>query len=322
MNVALQEIQPTEDLITNERLAKGDLEVTYNPRDKINRAIPKDLTIVKELVRRGFFPQYYEIYGVGLLELRAAFRSPQSVRSNAVLTSQWGRALARYSPKGNGSGKRKMIIVCQGITSGLKLLSERQFFATAWQSCQQRESRQVACVSCGSIPLLCFDSSLGIDFSHGSMTKGAARAHALRRTAAGFQSHAARTRPRAPARRAAPSGSPPLAVCPSSAPLTRMKSSRARVSRLLGLDDAQHRPSRRGAPPESPARGRPPVFPELQEPETVRPGPRAGPANKNLRIPRSYRNVCSFDSQNNLESETNPFDLALDLALPAQVASV
>jgi hypothetical protein len=85
-----QEISPDEHLITPERLAKGDLEVAHNLRDKISRAIPANLTLIKELVRRGVFPHHYEIYGVTFLELRAAFRSPWGVRSSAVLLEQWG----------------------------------------------------------------------------------------------------------------------------------------------------------------------------------------------------------------------------------------
>ncbi len=81
---------PVEDLVTPERLAKGDLQVVYNLRGKVSRAIPADLTIIKELIRRRVFPHYFEVYGVGFLELRAAFRAVSGVRSSAVLLEQWG----------------------------------------------------------------------------------------------------------------------------------------------------------------------------------------------------------------------------------------
>lgn len=86
----VEEITPDDDLITPERLAKGDLEVAKNLKGKINRAVPIQLTIIKELVRRRVFPYHYEIYGVGFLELRNAFRAPWGVRSAAVLLEQWG----------------------------------------------------------------------------------------------------------------------------------------------------------------------------------------------------------------------------------------
>lgn len=85
-----EEISPDEDLVNSWRLAQGDLEVAKNARGKICRAIPARLTIVKELIRRGIFPFHYEVYGVGFLELRAAFRTPWAVRSAAVLMEQWG----------------------------------------------------------------------------------------------------------------------------------------------------------------------------------------------------------------------------------------
>lgn len=85
-------ISPDEDLVTKERLAKGDLEVVENQRGKISRAIPSDsqLTICRELVRRGVWPHHYGIYGDGFLELRNAFRAPWAARGCAVLLEQWG----------------------------------------------------------------------------------------------------------------------------------------------------------------------------------------------------------------------------------------
>lgn len=94
MAVDPHEIPPDEDLISPERLAKGDLMVAKNMRGKVCRAIPTNLTLIKELIRRGIFPYHYEIYGVGFLELRAAFRAPWAVRSAAVLMEQWGIGLS------------------------------------------------------------------------------------------------------------------------------------------------------------------------------------------------------------------------------------
>lgn len=90
------EIGPNEDLVSPERLAKGDLEVVRNARGKVCRAMPaaEHLTIIKELVRRGVMPHHYEIYGVGFLELRTAFRAPWAVRSAAVLLEQWGKGVS------------------------------------------------------------------------------------------------------------------------------------------------------------------------------------------------------------------------------------
>lgn len=88
--MGFEEISPDEDLVTPERLAKGDLEIAVNLRGKVSRAIPANLTIIKELIRRKVFPYHYEIYGVGFLELQAAFLAPWSARSSAVLLEQWG----------------------------------------------------------------------------------------------------------------------------------------------------------------------------------------------------------------------------------------
>ncbi len=85
-----EDISPTEDLVTEERLAKGDLQAVRNWRNKVIAAVPLNLTIVKEMIRRGVFPYHYEVYGVGFLELQAAFRAPWNVRSSAVLLEQWG----------------------------------------------------------------------------------------------------------------------------------------------------------------------------------------------------------------------------------------
>ncbi len=110
-------IDSTEDLITKERLAKGDLEVAVNLRGKISRAIPANLTIIKELIRKRVFPYHYEIYGVGFLELRNAFRAPWASRSSAVLLEQWGfgvsnsRADSIYQSVCRQVGVEKMRVV-------------------------------------------------------------------------------------------------------------------------------------------------------------------------------------------------------------------
>lgn len=88
------EILPTEDLVTPERLAKGDLEVAYNSRGKISRAIPVNYTIVKELIRRDIFPYYYGAYGDSFLELREIFHAPWRAKLSSVLLEQWGIGLS------------------------------------------------------------------------------------------------------------------------------------------------------------------------------------------------------------------------------------
>lgn len=78
-------ISAEEDLITPERYAKGDLEVATNLKKKISRAVPMNLTIIKELIFKDVFPFHYEIYGVGFLELQASFRAPWRVRNSVAL---------------------------------------------------------------------------------------------------------------------------------------------------------------------------------------------------------------------------------------------
>lgn len=88
------EIPPEEDLVTPERFAKGDLEVAKNHKGRIHRALPRNLTIIKELIRRDVFPLHYEIYGVNFLELRNAYRAPLAARLSAVLLEQWGAGVS------------------------------------------------------------------------------------------------------------------------------------------------------------------------------------------------------------------------------------
>lgn len=111
-----------EDLITPERLAKGDLQVARGAGGRVRLAIPAGLTIVKELVRRGVFPYHYEIYGVGFLELQNAFRAPWAPRSGAVLMEQWGVGVSAgaaneiYELVYRKIGTSRVIIVEQVVT--------------------------------------------------------------------------------------------------------------------------------------------------------------------------------------------------------------
>lgn len=73
-----------ESLITPERLAKGDLEVAINGRGMIVRAIPIRLTIVKDLIKSRKFPNHFEIYGIGFLEMKAAYLAPFRARSSVA----------------------------------------------------------------------------------------------------------------------------------------------------------------------------------------------------------------------------------------------
>lgn len=82
------------DRVNRFRLAQGDLEVAKNSKKKICVAIPNSLTIVKHLVSKGIFPYHYEIYGVGFLELRSAFRSPWAFRKMTGLVEHLGRGLS------------------------------------------------------------------------------------------------------------------------------------------------------------------------------------------------------------------------------------
>ena len=88
------EISPDEDLINPWRLAQGDLEVAKNLKGKVSRAIPANLTIAKELIRRGVFPYHFEVYGHGFLELQNAFRAPWAAKCSAVLLEQWGAGVS------------------------------------------------------------------------------------------------------------------------------------------------------------------------------------------------------------------------------------
>lgn len=86
MTIKKEEIDTSiENLITPERLAKGDLEVSHNGKGMIHRAIPMNLTIIKELIRRRAFPHHFEIYGIGYLEMRASYLAPFRARGSVAL---------------------------------------------------------------------------------------------------------------------------------------------------------------------------------------------------------------------------------------------
>ncbi len=79
-----------ESLITDERLAKGDLRTVVNGKGFIKTAEPNERYIIEKLVRDEKLDYYHAIYGVGFLELRAAFRSPWATKISAVLLEQFG----------------------------------------------------------------------------------------------------------------------------------------------------------------------------------------------------------------------------------------
>ena len=81
---------PEEDIVTPERVARGDLNVSYNSKGKINSAMVRDNVIIKELIRLRVLDTFHEIYGLSFLELRAAFRAPWAPKCSAVLLEQWG----------------------------------------------------------------------------------------------------------------------------------------------------------------------------------------------------------------------------------------
>lgn len=83
-------ISPEEDLVTPEREAKGDLETQRNMKGKISRAIVTDRAIIKRLVHLEWLEHHHEVYGMGFLELRLAFRSPWLERCYMALIQQWG----------------------------------------------------------------------------------------------------------------------------------------------------------------------------------------------------------------------------------------
>lgn len=85
---------PAEDLISEERLAKGDLVVTYNGRGKIKSAVPGHRYIIDRLVWGELLDYHHAVYGVGFLELRTAFRAPWATRISAVLLEQFGKGVS------------------------------------------------------------------------------------------------------------------------------------------------------------------------------------------------------------------------------------
>lgn len=89
-----EEIQADEDLITPERLVKGDLKITFNAKGKINSALPGERYLIEKLIEQEILDYHHKIYGMGFLELRAAFRSPWNAKCSAVLLERWGIGLS------------------------------------------------------------------------------------------------------------------------------------------------------------------------------------------------------------------------------------
>lgn len=79
-----------EGIVTVERAAKGDLAVKWNVEGVVIDAVSLVRFVVNELIAREWLDIHHEAYGLGFLELRAAFRSPWAARSGAVLLEQWG----------------------------------------------------------------------------------------------------------------------------------------------------------------------------------------------------------------------------------------
>jgi hypothetical protein len=79
-----------ENLVTPERLAKGDLWVKKNLKDRIVLANVLDRSVVEKLVKTEVLQHHHKVYGAGYLDLQRAFRSPWHPRSCAVLLAQWG----------------------------------------------------------------------------------------------------------------------------------------------------------------------------------------------------------------------------------------
>lgn len=123
-----------ENLVTAERLAKGDLEVAMNGKGLVSRAVPLRLTIIKELVRRGIFPYHFEVYGVGFMELRNAFRSPWAPRSAAVLLEQWGVGVS------NSRGNEVYQVACRKL--GVRRVSVVEFVVESNKDHEDRRAME------------------------------------------------------------------------------------------------------------------------------------------------------------------------------------
>ena len=87
----------TEDIITPERAAKGDLRLTRSEHNgRISHAEPRPRYVVDWLVGRGTLSEADRQYGVGLLELRHAFLSPVDPRAKDAGSAGPGDPATRY----------------------------------------------------------------------------------------------------------------------------------------------------------------------------------------------------------------------------------
>lgn len=83
-----------EDVVTPERMAKGDLSTTRNAKGKINGAAPHDKYVIDKLLKNGVLEHHHKMHGLGFLELRAAFCAPWAAKSSAILLAQWGAGVS------------------------------------------------------------------------------------------------------------------------------------------------------------------------------------------------------------------------------------
>lgn len=136
-----ENVQVDEDLVNKWRVAQGDLRVALNARGKISHAIPLQLTIIKDLIRRGIFPYHYEIYGVGFLELQSAFRTPMKAKCSAVLLEQWGVGPSSGNAAGIYLNVCKMLgnVRVKKIEFLLENGERRKNFGAVWNGKERRK---------------------------------------------------------------------------------------------------------------------------------------------------------------------------------------
>jgi hypothetical protein len=97
------------DVVTPERLAKGDLQVRYTPEGAIDYAERIDGTVFRKLLEREVLDERHRHYGMVFLDLRRYFRRQADFRGNNLY------ALEFLSTSTTGDPETEYLRVCRRI---------------------------------------------------------------------------------------------------------------------------------------------------------------------------------------------------------------
>jgi hypothetical protein len=140
-----------EDVITTNRMQKGDLVVTKNAKGRIVGAKETMRYVVQKLIADGYLDQHHEIYGIAFLELRHAFTAPFGTKSFCVtldslgLGVSVGHASDLYLRVVKDIGKNTVSIIDHALTDSIANVKKykNQQYVDAFESlCKTMDYRR------------------------------------------------------------------------------------------------------------------------------------------------------------------------------------